>query len=337
MRTAATGALKPMGISTDALAPEDAFDAWRDRYRALNEVIVSPGQRQPFAAHAEDWPLGDLLISRARAPQRRLVRSARHCAADDFDHVVLRTTRAGPMHCQLGDARVQVGAGQLFMGSFSEPSTIDYPDGAWVAAIIPRRVLADWEIEPPKPGAAMPRGPAADLLADFILSLAARLDGATTGEVPLLTEVFRSMLTSCLRGSDPRLSAAPENHAARQRAAVDRVIRREIASARLDADRLAALSGLSRATLYRLYEAKGGVAARIREMRLEKVYAALADPAQQARPINEVAEAWGFHCTASFNRAFRKAYGTTPGAVRARNGIAGSGRASDFLTWLERV
>ena len=326
-----------MGISTKGLAPQDSFDVWRDRYIALNEVVVEPDRRRAFAASARDWPLGDLLVSRASAPARTLLRTARNCAADDIDHIVVRATRAGPMHCRVGDAAITVAPGGLFLGSFGVLSSIEYPAGPWVAAIVPRRLLAEWDIAAPRTGQPLPRGASADLFADFLLSFVGRLDGATADEVPLLTEIFRSMMASCLKGDEaPRVGAA-DQQAARQRAAIDRLIRREIASARLDANRLATLSGLSRATLYRLYEADGGVAARIREMRLARVHAALADPAQRDRPINEVAEAWGFHCTASFNRAFRKAFGTTPRAVRARGGTAPRRTASDFVDWLQRV
>lgn len=336
-RTAPVTTLKSMGISTEGLASQDSFDVWRDRYIGLNEVVVEPHRRHGFAASARDWPLGDLLVSQASAPARTLVRTARNCAADGIDHVVVRATRAGPLHCRVGDEAITVEPGRLFLGTFAQPSSIEYPDGPWVAAIVPRRLLAEWDIEAPKTGQPLLRGASADLLADFLLSFANRLDGATADEVPLLTEIFRSMMATCLRGDAAPRAAVTEEQAARQRAAIDRLIRREIASARLDADRLVALSGLSRATLYRLYEANGGVAARIRQMRLDRVHAALADPSQRDRPINEVAEAWGFHCTASFNRAFRKAFGTTPGAVRARGGTAPRRTDSDFVDWLQRV
>lgn len=323
-------------LSTDSLAPEARFDTWRDRYRSLNEVIVAPEQRGTFEAHAEDWPLGELLVSRASAPGRRLVRTAADCARDGFDHWVLRVTRQGPMIARGGETAVRLEARQLYVGTFSQPSSIDYPPGAWVAAIIPRRVLADWGVDLSPAPRLMPRGAGADLLADFLLSLADHLPGTSPTEVPLLTEAFRSMLVSCLATDGDRRPVAPEDLAVRQRAEVERLIRREIASARLDAARLAALAGISRSALYRLYEAEGGVAGRIRQLRLEKVRASLADPDQAARPINEVAEQWGFHCTASFNRAFRRAYGTTPGAVRATAAPSVTMAGSDFVRWLGR-
>ncbi|MCL5776177.1 helix-turn-helix transcriptional regulator [Limibaculum sp. FT325] len=95
------------------------------------------------------------------------------------------------------------------------------------------------------------------------------------------------------------------------------MIERNIASARLDAARIAKLAGVSRTTLYRIFEGSAGVAAHVRMIRLEGVRTALRDPGQAKVPIAAIAERHGFHSIASFNRAFRRAFGITPGKARA--------------------
>lgn len=335
--TRAAAPLRPMVMATRDLAPNDRFEAWRERYRTLNEVIVAPRQREAFAAHAEDWPLGEMLLSRASAPARRLVRTARDCAADDFDHWVLRVSRAGPMLCRSGDSTIRVEAGQLFVGAFDRPSTVDYPDGDWVALIVPRHVATRWGLDLGMAQRIGPKGAGAQVAADFLLSLADHMPAATTADVPRLGEALRGVLAAALPAGGEAVRLAPADVATRQRAVVDRIIRREIASARLNVSRLSQLSGLSRSTLYRLYEGEGGLAARIRHIRLDEVRAALADPAQARNTIGQVAEKWGFHCTTSFNRAFRSAFATTPGAVRARGAGVQDRTRSDFEEWLRRA
>ena len=79
---------------------------------------------------------------------------------------------------------------------------------------------------------------------------------------------------------------------------------------------LAGLLGLSRSALYRLFEPGGGVAVFIRDRRLQRLRAALADPADHRR-VAEKAYACGFADQAQFIRAFRRAYGMTPVEYRA--------------------
>jgi len=79
---------------------------------------------------------------------------------------------------------------------------------------------------------------------------------------------------------------------------------------------LARLLGLSRSALYRLFEPDEGVADFIRNRRLQRMRAALADPADHRR-ISEKAYASGFADPVHLVRAFRRAYGMTPVEYRA--------------------
>ncbi|MFF9019764.1 helix-turn-helix domain-containing protein [Streptomyces eurythermus] len=58
------------------------------------------------------------------------------------------------------------------------------------------------------------------------------------------------------------------------------------------------------------------VAASIRRRRLERCRADLTDPRVRQRPISAAAARWGFLRPADFSRAFRAAYGVTPGELR---------------------
>ena len=84
----------------------------------------------------------------------------------------------------------------------------------------------------------------------------------------------------------------------------------------LGAEKLAAVFGLSCASLYRLFEPVGGVASFIRERRLARAHQELTTPGLQNRRIGPIAYQAGFHSIAAFNRAFRATYGETPRNVR---------------------
>lgn len=83
---------------------------------------------------------------------------------------------------------------------------------------------------------------------------------------------------------------------------------------------LARAFGLSRASLYRLFEPVGGVATYIRSRRLERVRGTITTSGLTNRRIAPVAYGSGFKSIASFNRAYRQAFGETP--RQSRRGVA---------------
>jgi AraC-like DNA-binding protein len=95
-------------------------------------------------------------------------------------------------------------------------------------------------------------------------------------------------------------------------------IERNLTSRALTPASVADAIHVSRSTLYRMFSTSGGVNRYIVRARLDRARSALAD-AGQARRVSEVAFGSGFLSEAHFCRAFRRAFGVTPGCV---NGVA---------------
>lgn len=73
--------------------------------------------------------------------------------------------------------------------------------------------------------------------------------------------------------------------------------------------------GLSRATLYRMFESDNGVRNYISNRRLFRaVFEISAQPTRRGL-IHETAERWGFSSNANFSRSVRRAFGTSPGQL----------------------
>jgi AraC-like DNA-binding protein len=58
----------------------------------------------------------------------------------------------------------------------------------------------------------------------------------------------------------------------------------------------------------------------VRDARLERARAALADPAQRHRRVLAIALESGFDDFSAFSRAFRRRFGMTPSEVRGASG-----------------
>ena len=73
----------------------------------------------------------------------------------------------------------------------------------------------------------------------------------------------------------------------------------------------------SRATLYRVFKADGGVKRFVTDQRLARSFHDLASPGVSGQRVKDVAEAWGFFNASHFNRLFRQRFDITPSDVMA--------------------
>jgi AraC-like DNA-binding protein len=163
------------------------------------------------------------------------------------------------------------------------------------------------------------RDPLTELLAEHLRALAARVPrlrstraatAAARGTVALIT----AMLATAAPQIRTRASAGPASPHRRAMEYIDR----HLADQTLDSDAVATELGMSRATLYRLFEPLGGVSAYIRRRRLTCAALHLASPAYRHERVSQVAFRWGFASEASFSRSFRLQFGLTPTDARDR-------------------
>lgn len=321
-------------IATDDLPARDRFEWWRSQFAPLHSTEVTANQRPGFAARGEDYPLGSMVIARYTTPARRVVRTPSDVRRAEVDLFSLRVMLRGCVASHRDRRGVRAGPGQLLLSTSTEAYCDEYSGGEWVTLLAPRRDFPALAGVP----TGLVTGVRGSLLADYLVSLDRRLDAARAVELPALVETTRAMIHGCLVGDKAPVLLEPAERRVVLRLAVERAIGANLGSARLDAERICALAGVSRSTLFRLFEPDGGVSAYVRALRLRSIDADLRDPRFGETTVAALAARWGMHNPAAFSRAYRRAFGRTPGdtrrAVVESGAMDGPGSGATFIKWL---
>ncbi|UPY38265.1 AraC family transcriptional regulator [Sediminicoccus sp. KRV36] len=331
-----------VGFSTAALPVAQQFDAWRDHCSSVVEITEALGPEPGYRAGFRMWSFGHFALSAVQAPPTRFRRTPRQIRRDSLDHWVIHIARKGHHTLQAGDADMRVPPGQPHIFSLDQVMEGQRSEVDWLCLFVARDAF-------PKLGAALDarreaplQGPMAGLLGSYIEALAESLPGMASADLPHAAEATRAVVAACLAAGappcDPQLAGARLGR-------VRQIIRGQLASARLDPERLCRLAGMSRSQLYRLFEPYGGVARFIQSERLGAAHRALAD-AEDRRDVLRIAEAVGFYDPSAFSRAFRREFGYSPttlrmnaatGWVTASPGTAQHAAAGDFAGALRRL
>jgi AraC-like DNA-binding protein len=220
---------------------------------------------------------------------------------------------------------------QLQICDLAQPCDIDALDPAGVYALtilwVPRsRVLRAFTNELALQNLKLSTSlPAIDVLAAALCRFQERagvmmrdeFDATAAG----LAELAASAVNERLKGAlGPALGAPLSSFIS-----IRRFIDQNLTASGLNADKIADAFGLSRATIYRLFEPVGGVSAYIRKARLARAHQEITAPQNANKRTGHIAMRLGFPSANAFTRAFQEAYGVAPTQARknALDAIAG--------------
>lgn len=292
------------------------FDVWKTSIGVVFEVAQPEREEpSPFAANVEAFQLGGMVLTDASLGAQRYVRSSAQARRDGVDHFVLNLYRTGGWRAQTDRGEFVGAAGQVSVLDLSRDLISDEPHSDLVTLFMPRSLL---EERLPNLGAlhgSAPTGPYAALLGEYIDLLARRLPTLPAGAEEALCRAICEMLVACLQ---PSLVAAEAARPALELVLLRRAkrfVEAHLKSPSLNVDAICGALGISRRTLYRLFEPEGGVQHHIQARRLEHVRSALVDPSETRR-ISEIAAEFGFLRTDHFARAFKLRFGRSASEMR---------------------
>lgn len=304
-------------FDSQSLPPGDRFATFASGFVNFD---LRPGSGVPFAARAEAWKIGSLVLADLDSTPLAYRRTEARLLADTADHLYVNLHLSGRVRGDCGAGPISCGAGSLLVLDLRQPCALQVSAMRSLTLAVPRQALLP-RLEGFDPHGLTASKGLTPLLIGTVEAVANSLGQLDAGHVPTLEALLVDLVAATLREA---LRAA-RGYRGQDEALVSRV--RAHMEARLatplDAAGVGAALGVSRSALYRALEPHGGVQRFLRTLRLRRARAHLETPGDK-HSLDDLAELTGFADRAHLARAFKRAFGVTPGEIRAR---AASGEA----------
>lgn len=304
-------------FSTDDVPERDRFSYWADTSTTSTATQRLPvaGAPRSFRASFSVRSMGSIFNMRSEADAHRVMRQKQDVARRPWGaYWIYREASAG-IWCKYGDQEFLSRTGDLFIAQPDRPfETRTNTRYAYESWLVPRSFL-----DPHLPAVAgapvtrlSGRGGVGGLAANYLESLTRNWDDIPEGATDQVIDTLARLIgVACGAGATDQ----PDAVRAGRLVTAHRHIDRHLATPDLSPATVAAALGISVRSLHLLFEPTGASFARhVLRRRLEECRSALLGT--PARPVIDIAFAWGFNSLSSFYRAFQAAFGTSPGDLR---------------------
>jgi AraC-like DNA-binding protein len=303
-----------------ALPAEQQLLAWCDRMiGVVNLLTTRDARRQPFQGWIDRYTVGEFLFADCHTDRITQDRTIARISQDNARSIVFHVffdTAAGSELIYPGKRTDTALEGGIFAVDLDQPVQFRRAPCRHATIFLPGTLLRDVF---PDPSALhgrtlSPRLPAVRYLVGRVMAFASHVRYMMPSEahrvlreiVLLIADAFGEQ--AGFKGGKPALARAMAFDQAR------RYVHANLHDEDLSPDRVVESLGLSRPTVYRLFQHEGGLGAYIRHARLRTAADELV--AWPGIPVQDIAYAHGFSSASDFTRAFRRAFGLAPHDMR---------------------
>jgi AraC-like DNA-binding protein len=291
---------------------------WRAFHESFTHIyrlsLPSPSEEARFTISTRTYHLPRAILMRSQGTAFIMSRGPA-IVARSADQLLIYLELEGRCDNDWAGRRGRVEPGDVQIVDYARPFhsvTTDYKNLIVILAreSVPAALLA---LEPH--GLVFPRGSgAARLIGAAMQDLFAQAGDLTVSEGEAAIEGIVALTTAFARA---RLAGKEADHVKSKRKAALDYIDAHLGNGQLGPDEIAKAVHISRASLYRLLAAEGGVRAVLLKRRLDQAMRFLLADNTEERSLTEVAGRCGFAGTTQFSRAFRARFGMPPRQYRA--------------------
>lgn len=249
------------------------------------------------------------------------VRTPAHVARGVLDHYQISLCVEGQMRFRSGRRDVTMLPGDLCLIDMAQPNHTVLRGGSGrtrlLALILQRAMLAPRLAHPDSATATMLPAdhPHARLIARHFAELAVTAKPGIPG-VDATVEAMADLMAAAAGAKADVVAGVERAERHLYLAMIKSHIADHLETDLLTASELCRQFRISRATLYRLFEADGGLAHYIREQRLNLAFRKMISQTEADKRLMNLAVSMKFSSDSTFIRAFRRKFGLTPGELR---------------------
>ncbi len=329
-------------------ADGSSFTAYRQNSAPLCAITLPEGASEAdFWFNSTIYQLPHGILFRAASAAHNMTRGPEQMAGGNNSEIMMIAQVSGRADSVCGERRTVVEPGDIAFYDYARGYQSVVTDFSMMALVMAREYVPPLFLSPQVHGAVLSAGnDATRMLFRTIENLFDTIGGLTLVEADAAVHAAFLMAGGALQRllAEQRISELGSNDPLLDKAIS--FINRNIANPDLTPARLESELGLSRSSLYRLFEPHGGVGAVVLRQRLDHSMKAMLTGVAMKPSLRGLANAYGFRSETHFSRAFRSRFGLTPRAfhemVSRKDHAALSEQAqragfASLQNWIEHV
>lgn len=313
MRAGAEGSssrLQGLDANTQGAFGPQFWQAFRDSVAHLYTLsLPDPSEEARFTLSSRIYPTPRAILMHTKGTAFVMTRGPA-LAARSPHQMLIYLELEGSCDNDWAGRRGRVEAGDIQIVDYARPFHSATTDYANLILQISRESMPAALLAMEPHGLVFPRDSgAARLIGASIREFYAQADRLTVSEAEAAIEGIVALTTACARAG---LAGDEADHVkSRRKAALD-YIDAQLANAQLGPREIADAANVSRASLYRLLAAEGGVRAVLLTRRLDHAMRLMLADDKDERSLTDISRRCGFGGTSQFSRAFRARFGAAP-------------------------
>lgn len=321
-RQQASMSFQRIELTTDLIDCGQRDEAWRDITRPFFETRAIRSE-EGLSGSLASAVFGGMLVGPTSFNGQCYDRSARIVTVSGLDQYMVQLFLQGSLQGDCAGEPVQVQAGDIVVFDLACSFSTRVRPGRTITLIVPRDMMEGIGQGRVLHGAVLRAGqPVTRILTDIILSIEETQTRMDPTETEVVAEGFTTLLANGLARLTDRRHFADGLHPSLLRRRALAVIEQHLSDPDLGPETLARHLNVSRAHLYRMFAAEGGVGRAIANRRLDSACRVLTGSGQRRHSVTEVAYMFGFSSSARFLRAFKARFGMTPSEARSLGALA---------------
>jgi AraC-like DNA-binding protein len=290
------------------------WQAFRDTLTHLYTVsLPDPSEEARFTLATRTYATPQGILMRCQGTAFIMTRGPA-LIAHGADQLLILLQTEGSVDADCAGRRVRTEPGDVEIVDYARPLHSVATDYANLMIVLARESAPAALLALEPHGLIFPRGSgAARLIGAAIQEFYAQADHLTVSEAEAAIDGIVALTTACARA---KLAGDELDRVKSRRKATLDYIDAHLGNARLGPDEIADAANLSRASLYRLLAAEGGIRAVLLKRRLGGALRLMLEDNKDGRSLKEIAKHCGFGGTSQFTRAFRACFGLPPRQYR---------------------